>query len=75
MQRKRAMTLSFSSLETVTSQTWVVRPRCAGFARPKTAPPSRTVPRKFDLSSIVVNPTPSGVWYPVPTAQSQSASV
>ena len=60
VQRKSASVLSVSSAVTVASHTCVVRPPCTSRARHAITPP-RTVPRKFDLSSIVVNPVaPSG---------------
>src|SRR6185436_6041004 len=60
VHRNSAIVLPSASWLTTASQTWVVRPRCAGVARQR-IPPSRAVPRKFDLSSMVVKPrAPSG---------------
>src|SRR5262245_29029373 len=65
-QRNRAIRAPFASLVTTASHTWVVRPRCSGVARHRITP-SRAVPRKLDLSSMVVNPlAPSGRWVTQP---------
>src|SRR5207245_5093727 len=59
VQRNNATVLPFAS-STTASHTCVVRPPCASVARHASSP-SRAVPRKFALSSIVVKPTaPSG---------------
>ena len=74
MQRNSANVLPVSSAVTVASHTWVVRPPWANRAR-QTIAPSRTVPRKFALSSIVVNPVaPSGSTSRQPKPQAVSAS-
>ncbi len=52
--RNRAMVLPVDSLVTVTSHTWVLRPMWVGIARPTTRSPSRALPRKLHLSSMVV---------------------
>ena len=66
VQRKSAMVLPVSLWVTTASQSCVVRPRCC--ARATTAiVPSRAVPTKFDLSSMVVKPlAPSGIFVTQP---------
>ncbi len=74
VQRWSAMVRPVPSFVTVTSQTCVVRPTCAGTATPTTTSPGRALPRKFVLSSTVVNVAPSGRLAPVPAAHNASAS-
>ena len=55
MQRNSAIVFPVPALVTTASQTCVVRPACTLVATVAIRP-SRAVPRKFDFSSIVVNP-------------------
>ena len=73
MQRKRAMRRPVASSVIRASQTWVVRPPWTSVASHAT-PPSRTVPKKFDFNSTVVNPrAPSGSVATVPYPHEESA--
>src|SRR6266851_6273696 len=59
VQRNNAMVFPVSLWVTIVSQTWVVLPRCTGFALPIIVP-SLAVPKWLDLSSIVVKPVAPG---------------
>src|ERR1700722_4635727 len=59
VQRNNARVLPDALWVTTASQTWVVLPRCAGFALAAIVP-SSAVPKWLDLSSMVVKPVAPG---------------